>query len=219
MSWWLIRRAVSKKENVSGVVEKFKGQTFYGVGFQIRLPLRRSAEVSDQKAAASPSSAVSSKGCISWEATSGGWPLRVRKFRVEYDWNHAKFVWTCGADVRGRPTLVFCDRCAGACLQAKAGLGDTTWRHLTDSFFSFSFLLDFGGSQSLGGVFRSWRRSFFGDRRLLAYSVMTVVACWTGCVDGRHTWSQLRSSATWKDGLSGGGKRGAGEGHLKRELR
>ena len=55
-------------------------------------------------------------------------------------------------DVRGRPTLVIClvDRCAGACLQAKAGLGDTTWssvwRHLTDSFFSFSFLLDFGGS-------------------------------------------------------------------------
>ena len=80
-------------------------------------------------------------GCISWDATSGGWPLRVRKFRVENDWNHAKFVWTCGADgvdvrgILGRPTLVIClvDRCAGACLQAQAGLGDTTWRHLTDS--------------------------------------------------------------------------------------
>ena len=109
-------------------------------------------------------------GCISWDATSGGWPLRVRKFRVEYDWNHAKFVWTCGADVRGRPTLVICfvDRCAGACLQAKAGLGDTTWRHLTDSFFSFSFLLDFGGSSSGRRFPRSWWRSLFGDRRLLA---------------------------------------------------
>ena len=63
-------------------------------------------------------------------------------------------VSTCVA-VLGRPTLVIClvDRCAGACLQAKAGLGDTTWRHLTDSFFSFfSFLLDFGGS---GRRFRS----------------------------------------------------------------
>ena len=79
----------------------------------------------------------------------------MRKFRVEYASATEitrKFVWTCGADgvdVRGRPTLVIClvDRCAGACLQAKAGLGDTTWRHLTDSFFSFfSFLLDFGGS-------------------------------------------------------------------------
>ena len=73
--------------------------------------------------------------------------------------------------------------------------------------------------EALGGVFGSWWRSLFGDRRLLAYSVMTVVACWTGCVDGRRTWSHLRSSATWKDGLSGGGKRGAGEGHLKREIR
>ena len=72
--------------------------------------------------------------------------------------------------------------------------------------------------EALGGVFRSWWRSLFGDRRLLAYSVMTVVACWTGCVDGRRTWSHLRSSATWKDGLSGGGKRGAGGVHLKREL-
>ena len=44
-------------------------------------------------------------------------------------------------------SICLVDRCAGACLQAKAGLGDTTWRHLTDSFFSFfSFLLDFGGS-------------------------------------------------------------------------
>ena len=52
--------------------------------------------------------------------------------------------------------------------------------------------------------------TFCGDRRLLAYSVITVVACWTGCVDGRHTWSHLRSSATWKDGLCDGGKGGAG---------
>ena len=73
--------------------------------------------------------------------------------------------------------------------------------------------------EALWCVFRSCWRSLFGDRRLLAYSVMTVVACWTGCVDGRRTWSHLRSSATWKNGLSSGGKRGAGEGHLKRLLR
>ena len=52
--------------------------------------------------------------------------------------------------------------------------------------------------------------TFCGDRRLLAYSVITAVACWTGCVDGRHTWSHLRSSATSKDGLSDGGNGGAG---------
>ena len=162
-------------------------------------------------------------GCISWDATSGGWPLRVRKFRVEYDWNHAKFVWMCGADgvdVRGRPTLVISVLLTGAQAHAwKQRLAWETPRGGTSLILSSVSFLSCWILEALGGVFRSWLRSLFGGRRLLAYSVMTVVACWTGCVDGRRTWSDLRSSATWKDELSGGGKRGAGEGHLKRELR
>ena len=126
-------------------------------------------------------------GCISWDATSGGWPLRVRKFRVESDWNHAKFVWTCGVDavdVRGRPTLVIClvDRCAGACLQAKAGLGDTRWMHLTVWFFlQFLFFLV--------GFWRLWEAFSVVDGEVF----LAIDGCWlTLCDDGSRLLDRVR---------------------------